>query len=128
MEQTYDELKSQIAQLQSELESCRLQLQREREEHQQKIQERADGNRQLIQQAAPNEKLRRVLETAGTVCHDLNQPLMAVSGYCELIMMDVEDDQPIYRQLNKMKEQVDRMGVITRNLMDIIRREAPACL
>ncbi|MBU0698683.1 MAG: PAS domain S-box protein, partial [Proteobacteria bacterium] len=36
-----------------------------------------------------HEKLQGVLEIAGAVCHEMNQPLMAISGYTELILMDL---------------------------------------
>ena len=36
------------------------------------------------------EKLEGVLETAGAVCHEFNQPLQVISGYTELIAMKLE--------------------------------------
>jgi len=75
-----------------------------------------------------NEKLRGVIEMAGAVCHELNQPMMAVSGYSELAMMDLKDDDPAYGTVEKIKAQVDRMGAITRKLMGVIRCETVDCL
>ena len=48
-----------------------------------------DKNR-AAQDRMNKEKLEGVLETAGAVCHELNQPLQALSGYTEL-MRDITD-------------------------------------
>ena len=68
------------------------------------------------------EKLEGVLETAGAVCHELNQPLQALSGYTELIAMQTggEDTLPYARQIIA---QVDRMRDITQKLQSITHYE-----
>lgn len=67
------------------------------------------------------ETLKAVLETAGGVCHELNQPLQTVMGAVQLQLMDVDPSQPIYAALNEIDGQVRRMGEITRKLMKITR-------
>lgn len=69
------------------------------------------------------EKLQGVIEMAGAVCHELNQPMQAVSGYSELLMMGIKDDNPFYDKINRIKTQVYRMGGITKKLMEITRYE-----
>ncbi len=69
------------------------------------------------------EKLQGVIEMAGAVCHELNQPLQAVSGYSELLMGDVSEDNPLYGDIKKIKAEISRMGQITRKLMHITRYE-----
>lgn len=69
------------------------------------------------------EKLEAVLETTGAVCHELNQPMMALSGYAELLMDAVDPDDPLYVKIAKIKTQVERMGAITQKLMGITRYE-----
>lgn len=71
------------------------------------------------------EKLQGALELAGAVCHELNQPMMAISGYVELLM-DGEDtaiDPAVANSLSKIRGQAERMGAITRKLMSITRYE-----
>jgi len=65
------------------------------------------------------EKLEGVLEMAGAVCHALNQPLQSVSGFSELIMMDVDESDPQYHNLKTIKEEIDRIGKLTRKIMKI---------
>ena len=70
------------------------------------------------------EKLQGVIETAGAVCHEMNQPLQAVSGMNELMLLDIKDSHPLYEKLTKVKGQIERMGSITQKLMRITRYEA----
>ena len=65
------------------------------------------------------EKLQAVIETAGAVCHEMNQPLMALSGYSELLQMEAAGNDRTFRFAKKIKAQVDRMGAITEKLMRI---------
>jgi PAS domain S-box-containing protein len=70
-----------------------------------------------------HEKLQGVLEIAGAVCHEMNQPLMAISGYTELILMDMPEKEPLRERMVKIKEQIDRLAMTTRKLMGITRYE-----
>ncbi len=64
-------------------------------------------------------KLQGVLETAGAVCHELNQPMQAITGYSELLKMSIEKDSPHYDRAKAILEQVRRLGGITAKLMTI---------
>ena len=74
-----------------------------------------------IEQLAEEEKLKAVLETAGGVCHKLNQPLQFVLGSLQILMMDMEPDEPKHKELAAILERVETMGEITRKLADITR-------
>ena len=66
-----------------------------------------------------NEKLSAAIETGGAVCHEMNQPLMAVMGYLDLITFDMEETDKNYSLFTDMKEQVLRLGEITQKLMHL---------
>ncbi|MBF0111380.1 MAG: response regulator [Desulfamplus sp.] len=68
-----------------------------------------------------SEKLKAILEITGTVCHELNQPLMNISGYSELALMDSSPRSPVYMKLKKIQQQIERMAIITKKLMQISR-------
>jgi len=74
------------------------------------------------------ERLQGVLEMAGAVCHEINQPLMSVSGYSELLLLDTEPGSPAYVKAEKIKGQADRMGHITKKLMRITKYETKGYL
>ncbi len=66
-------------------------------------------------------KLQGVLEMAGAVCHELNQPVMAISGYADIIAMKIAEDDPLHDKLTKLKDQALRVGTITQKLMQIVK-------
>lgn len=66
-----------------------------------------------------NEKLQGVLEMAGAVCHELNQPLQALIGYSELIMMDNDRTSQISKDMAAIKSNVERIARITQRLSTI---------
>lgn len=65
------------------------------------------------------EKLQGILEMAGTICHEMNQPMQIISGYSELLLMNTPENDPIYNKLKTIVDQIRRMGSITRKLMMI---------
>ncbi len=48
---------------------------------------------ELQAELVEKEKLQGVIEMAGAVCHELNQPMQVVSGVSELLMMDIQIDK-----------------------------------
>ena len=68
------------------------------------------------------EKLEGVLETAGAVCHEFNQPLQALSGYIELMAMKFSGHESA-AYLEKITTQIGRMREITDKLQGITRYE-----
>ncbi len=68
---------------------------------------------QLESERRKREKLQGVLEMAGAVCHELNQPLMTISGYCEMILSGLPDDDPLCSLITTIKDQSDRIGKLT---------------
>jgi PAS domain S-box-containing protein len=65
------------------------------------------------------EILQSVLEMAGTICHEMNQPMQIISGYTELLLRNTSEDDPVYEKLNIIKKQIFRMAAITKKLMMI---------
>jgi len=70
---------------------------------------------------AQREKFQGVLEMAGAVCHELNQPLQIVSGYSHLLLMDLSESDPKYATLKTIKEGIDRMGALTQKIMNVTK-------
>jgi len=79
--------------------------------------------RKVEEQRIQSEKLKGVIEMAGAVCHELNQPLQTILGFSELLMLDLENDNPLYKQLNIIVGQIKRMGQITDKLHKITKYE-----
>ena len=68
------------------------------------------------------ERLQGVLEMAGAVCHEINQPLQAIIGYSELLLMTMEEDRvKDTESLATIQSQAARIGKITKKLSGITR-------
>jgi len=68
------------------------------------------------------ERLQGVLEMAGAICHEINQPLQAILGYAELMLMNPEPEKT-YSSLKSIKDQATRLGKITKKLSNITHYE-----
>jgi PAS domain S-box-containing protein len=75
-------------------------------------------HKRMEEEKKHSEKLSAALEMAGTICHEFNQPLQAITGYTELLSMGYEDNQ-MRKTLEKINNQVQRMGSITKRLMGL---------
>lgn len=72
------------------------------------------------------EKLEGVLETAGAVCHEFNQPLQALSGFLEILAVQpvpLPDGAPY---MERALAQIERMRTITAKLQGITHYETMA--
>ena len=83
-----------------------------------------DKNR-AAQDRIRKEKLEGVLETAGAVCHEFNQPLQTLSGYTEIMAMQLAGREA-YAFIEKLTTQIERMRSITEHLQGITRYETTA--
>lgn len=78
---------------------------------------------ELTRKLLEEERLEGVLEMAGAVCHELNQPMQSILGFSQLLMDNMPADNPKYEYLAIIKNQIDKMGKITKKLMRITRYE-----
>jgi len=69
------------------------------------------------------EQLQVSLQMAGAVCHELNQPLQAISGYAEILLMNLPRYEAVYPKVEKIIGLAKKMGAITNKLMKITRYE-----
>lgn len=85
---------------------------------------RIDVGRRIIKlqtELLEKEKLQVIFEITGAICHELNQPLQVISANSDLLLIDIKEDDPIYKNIKKIKNQVGLMGQITKKLMKVTR-------
>ena len=80
------------------------------------------------QEHSEKKKLAAVMETAGAVCHELNQPLQIISGCCELLNETPDLSPGTARKLAMIDQQVKRMTTLNHNLMNITSYRTKAYL
>jgi PAS domain S-box-containing protein len=66
-----------------------------------------------------SEKLEGVLETAGAVAHELSQPLQIITGCYELMMMEIFEDNSLFKRIDEIKSQTKRLGDLAQKLLRI---------
>jgi phospho-acceptor domain-containing protein len=69
------------------------------------------------------ERLQVLLEMAGAVCHEMNQPLQGIYGYSQALLMNMSKDDQRYEKIQKIIELIIRMGQITGKLRGITKYE-----
>jgi len=75
--------------------------------------------KQAAEERLIRKKLEGVLEMAGAVCHEMNQPMQVILGNCELLMLEIDGNNPYYDRINIIKNQIEAMGNLTGKLMNI---------
>ncbi len=69
------------------------------------------------------EKLQAIIELAGAVCHELNQPLQILSSISDLINLSLAEQGGFSKEASKINEQVQRMAKIIHQLTHITTYE-----
>ncbi len=81
------------------------------------------SHRELIRKQIEEKKLQGVLEMAGAVCHELNQPLQSLTGFVQLLGLQTTPDDPRIEYVEIIQDQLKRMADLTRKLNGITRYE-----
>ena len=70
-----------------------------------------------------NEKLKSVVNLARKICHEMNQPLTGISGYCALIREELKEDHHAYEDLIQIEIQAQRLEQLIYNFQSIAQLE-----
>ena len=73
-----------------------------------------------------SEKVIAAIETAGGICHEMNQPLQVVLGNLEIMRLNMEEDDPNQELIDILLAQTEKLGNITKKLTHITRYETKA--
>jgi two-component system cell cycle sensor histidine kinase/response regulator CckA len=80
--------------------------------------------KQLEEQLGQAEKMEAIGRLAGGVAHDFNNLLLAIRGYAELALEDVDEDAArAKRTLGQIKDAADRAASITSQLLAFSRKQ-----
>ena len=81
---------------------------------------RKQAEKELLQK----EKLQAVVEMAGAVCHEMNQPMqVALVQLAECMVMDDFDGKPVKQKAENIRQQLNALRELSRKLMHITRYE-----
>ncbi len=77
--------------------------------------------RVLEEQLILARKMEAIGTLAGGIAHDFNNILMAILGYCSVILIDTDPEDPTYERLKIIEEQVHSAARLTRQLLGFAR-------
>lgn len=106
-----------IEELEEQVESRTKDLEKANEQLKHEIKERIFAQEEVQRK----EKFKGILEMAGTICHELNQPLQVLFGLSELMLMSDIKDESVISKIIKIRDQVERMSDLTQKLMGMTR-------
>lgn len=69
------------------------------------------------------EKVFAAIETAGGICHEMNQPLQVILGNLEILKLNLRDDEANLKIIDILMNHTERLGRITKKLTHITRYE-----
>ncbi|MBN9390293.1 MAG: response regulator [Chloroflexi bacterium] len=68
-------------------------------------------------------KLESIGRLAGGIAHDFNNLLTAISGYSDLMLLNLSEDAPMWNDLQEILKATDRAAQLTHQLLAFSRRQ-----
>jgi CheY-like chemotaxis protein len=88
-------------------------------------------NRKFHKERLEKEKLAGVIEMAGALCHEINQPLQSIYTYCETVALDGQMEKQVHDYFSRIYKQIKRIAEITKKVSRIKKYESrdylPGC-
>ncbi|MCX8116574.1 MAG: PAS domain S-box protein [Desulfobacterota bacterium] len=85
---------------------------------------RAERDMALLQeQLRQSQKMEAIGRLAGGIAHDFNNILTVMKGVCQLSLLDLREDDPLYGNLKEIDQSVERAADLTRQLLAFGRKQ-----
>ncbi len=75
----------------------------------------------LEEQLLSSQKLEAIGTLAGGIAHDFNNLLMGILGNLSLMLLDIDENSPIYERIKSVEEYIQRGSDLTRQLLGFAR-------
>ncbi len=119
LQKTKEELETRVEERTSKLSKAIDQLMKEFTERKKAEKEKERMHTQLLQV----QKMEAIGTLAGGVAHDFNNLLTAIQGYTDLMLMKVEEKNPLHKYLKNIHRASIRAAGLTRQLLLFSRKQ-----
>ncbi len=82
-----------------------------------------EENEKLEEQLRQSQRIESIGRLAGGIAHDFNNLLVAILGYSDMALSDLDENQPVRRQIMEIKKAGDRAELLTRQLLAFSRKQ-----
>ena len=65
------------------------------------------------------EKLQTISDLLKVLCHEMNQPLQAISGYSDLIKLDLMENSSVQKDIKQIHGQINRAVSINKKIAKV---------
>lgn len=107
-----------------ELQDLNRQLEKKVSERTSQLEEKSLQLIQTQEQLLHQEKLAAIGSLASGVAHEINNPAAIIRGNVEILQMSLADDAGEQEELSEIMKQVERISLITRNLLSSSREQS----
>ncbi len=94
----------------------RYNMKKEKQRAEQALKEAYRNLKQAQEQLIQSGKMAAMGQLAAGISHELNQPLTGIKGFVQAILMDLDKNSPMRKDLNKIEQQAERMDKIIKNI------------
>ncbi|MGC9327369.1 MAG: PAS domain S-box protein [Candidatus Hinthialibacter sp.] len=77
----------------------------------------------LEEQFYQAQKMESIGRMAGGIAHDFNNLLTVITGYCNLSLMKLKNDDPLYKNIEQIFQAADQAAAITSQLLAFSRKQ-----
>ena len=67
------------------------------------------------------EKLQTISDLLKVLCHEMNQPLQAISGYSDLIKLDFMENSSVQKDIRQIRDQINRAVSINKKIVKVAK-------
>lgn len=67
------------------------------------------------------EKLQTISDLLKALCHEMNQPLQAISGYSDLIKLDLMGNNSVQQDIKQIRDQINKAVSINEKIANVAK-------